>query len=243
MPGLGRVTPPDWEHVSKYPMLRKLERLSPLPPDAKKEYHVPVLYDQGQTQMCVGYSASGFMSAVEEPEFNTAITFDAADIYQWANANDGISETHEGSTVRAGFEFLANSGAKSTGEWIPTEPIDQRHKIKQYLWAKNVHEVLHYLYTTSPVVIGINWYADMMNPDQNGFLSVSGDIDGGHAILVRALDLVGGFVTLRNSWGSWGFNGTGDAYLKIEDLDRLLKEDGEATAAIDYIEIPTISAP
>ena len=63
--------------------------------------------------------------------------------------------------------------------------------------------------------------------EEQGFIKPKGSILGGHAILVRGINVKQNYFLLRNSWGkSWGKNG--DCKLTFKDMGRLLKEDGEA---------------
>lgn len=82
-----------------------------------------------------------------------------------------------------------------------------------------------------PVVLGVNWYEAMFEPDEEHTLHVEGDIAGGHALLCNAVSLKRQAVWLSNSWGlDWGFNG--GAWLGFEDLQRLLEEEGEACVPV-----------
>lgn len=233
----GRLPPPDWEHVEKYPMAKLLGALPPQPkPPLTKSWVCPVLYNQGETPRCVGYGTATLESALEyvgDPEWGIQ-PYDANDAYRWANANDGFPQPHDGSLTRTGFEYLVKVGAKLRHftRRHPDEPV--RHKESKYLWARSMDDLLLFIATTSPGMIGINWYEEMFEPDPNGIIRARGRQAGGHNIVVRGYDLNHGWLILRNTWGAWGFHNTGDAFLPLEDAQRLIfEEDGEAGAIVD----------
>jgi hypothetical protein len=59
-----------------------------------------------------------------------------------------------------------------------------------------------------PAVLGINWYTAMMDTDEEGFVSVAGKVEGGHAILCNGVSVKREKFFLSNSWGlSWGLSG------------------------------------
>lgn len=84
------------------------------------------------------------------------------------------------------------------------------------------------------MVLGIDWYNDMFDPDADGLLHVTGGVAGGHAILANGVSLKRRQVRLENSWGvNWGVDG--HAYLGFDDLGTLLAGDGEACVPVKRI--------
>lgn len=79
-----------------------------------------------------------------------------------------------------------------------------------------------------PVMLGINWYEGMYDPDDHGVIRPTGSVEGGHEILVRGIDLQRKRFRLRNHWGvDWGIKG--DCYLDFADMERLMNEQGDVT--------------
>jgi hypothetical protein len=94
------------------------------------------------------------------------------------------------------------------------------------------------------MVLGINWYENMFDPDASGYLHVGGTVAGGHAILANGvkcvwkdplnpdrtftnLDQKKSFVKVHNSWGTgWGMGG--NAKITVEEFGYLLGDNGEA---------------
>jgi hypothetical protein len=134
-------------------------------------------------------------------------------IYALAQRNDEWpGEDYDGSSVRGGAKALQAMG-----------------KISAYGWAFNAQDALQWVGNHGPVVLGTNWYASMMTPRQDGILIVKGRNIGGHAYLLLGYDDRKDLALIQNSWGTdWGLNGR--AWIRYVDLDRLIKEDGEACA-------------
>lgn len=172
-------------------------------------------FDQGDTPECVEYAWHHFM--VDGPiKRRPAPVWPFGTLYNAAQlVDEWPGEDYEGTSVRAGAKVLQSWGL-----------------ISNYYWAFDADTVARAILNRGPVVIGINWYEDMFEPNEEGILSVSGVLAGGHALEVDGVSLVTGLAKIKNSWNtSWGLGGT--AYLSLEDLDRLIKEDGEACMAIE----------
>lgn len=168
--------------------------------------------DQGQTSQCVGYSWTH--EAISKPKIRTATAATATKIYKLAQTLDewpGVS--YDGTSVLAGAKAYQQLGF-----------------IGEYRWAFNWLDGITGVSRHGPGVIGINWMTGMMDTDQDGYVHYSGDMVGGHAILLRGVDMKNRRVLLHNSWGrSWGgtLKGPGTAWLTFGDLDRALKDQGE----------------
>lgn len=179
----------------------------------------PVL-DQGNEGACVGFAHSGRVMSDPDRDrdiddaYARLVYRDAQKVDEWPGEN------YEGTSVLAGAKVLAARG-EYTG----------------YHWAFSIEDVLWSIGYLGPVVLGIPWLTGMFTPRPSGLLDVIGPVEGGHAILARGVRLKARLtgegldpievVRLRNSWGAWGPLG-GDCYLRVEDLERLLKADGDA---------------
>ncbi|MEU0664338.1 hypothetical protein [Streptomyces lavendulocolor] len=218
-PRLDRV--PEFDMRSKeYPIRTLVTERAPL---RSAGWACPDWLDQGREGACVGFAWSHELIAapVQVPAINNSF---ARGVYQEAQRLDEWpGENYSGTSVLAGAKAIAARGY-----------------MEEYRWAFGVDDVLRTLGYFGPVVIGIKWYESMFDPAPNGLLEVSPGEFGGHAILVRGvslrarLDGQGGtmpVVRLRNSWGrDWGVDG--DCYLRIEDLDNLLRDEGEACVPV-----------
>lgn len=193
-----------------------------------------VYNDQGREGACVGFGWTHELAA--RPKVIRKDSDFALQIYHRAQEIDGY-DFESGTTVLAGVkaiqEILSHDG----------KPL-----IQEYRWAFGIQDVLRVIGYRGPVVLGINWYYNMYEPDEKGFISASGEIVGGHCILAKGvkivkvlpdvsahwenIDLDKSYVRLHNSWGT-GYGLGGDALISVRDLAKLLDEDGEAV-------IPTI---
>lgn len=125
----------------------------------------------------------------------------------------------DGASVLAGAKAVRNEGA-----------------ISNYAWAFGIDDVLQTISRKGPVLLGINWYESMYETDGNGLVTISGRVVGGHCIMASGYHprhpMFGECVEWTNSWGpTYGINGKG--FIRIKDLSRLLREDGEACIPTD----------
>ena len=174
-------------------------------------------FDQGNVGACVAFAMGHELAARPSEVTNLNYDYLLKEIYWEAQRNDpweggsypGASPQYEGTSVLAGVK-----AARKLGHF------------NEYRWAFNTNDALYGIGHNGPAVIGVNWYAGMLSPDSSGFITPTGSILGGHAVLVRAINMKKGYVTIRNSWGlDWGING--DCYMSFDDFDKLLSERGE----------------
>ncbi len=165
--------------------------------------------DQGREGACVGFAWAHELAAaptrIETGEAEARVIYrEAQQIDPWPGEN------YEGTSVLAGAQVVQRYG-----------------HMAEYRWAFGLQDVVDTVGAYGPCVLGVAWYDGMFRVGEDGFIRVAGRVAGGHAILCRGVNLRGEYVTLRNSWGrSWGKGG--DCRLSFADLDRLLREDGEA---------------
>lgn len=201
------------------------------------------LIDQGEEGACVGFSVTNELMArpaeVKFPNLEDANEFARSAIYYEAQRNDpfpggeypGASPRSGGTSVLAGMQAAHELGY-----------------FKEYLWSFGLHDLCLGLAHKGPAVLGLWWYDTNYTPDSNGFIGPRGNRVGGHAILARAIKLVKlndglrltwdnvdrdrSYITLRNSWGVWGHEGSGDCYVSLRDMGHWLDDDGEAVFAV-----------
>jgi hypothetical protein len=188
-------------------------------PPRSYTWSVPVNLNQGAEGACVGFGFAHELAA--RPASVPGMTNDfarqkiywrAQQLDPWAGgAYPNANPFYEGTSVLAGAQVCTKE-LKLYGA---------------YHWAFSLDDVIMALGYKGPVVLGVNWYEGMWDTDALGFIRVRGALVGGHCILAHAVDLRNKRVSLFNSWGkNWGIGGK--AWISFADLDRLLKEQGEA---------------
>lgn len=175
--------------------------------------------DQGSTPHCVAFSWAHWISDGPKmtsifPDRNPGV--DTYHLYCEAQKRDpwpGDCNTplYDGTSVRA--------GAKVLQEW---------GYIQEYRWATTAEQAVNAVLTQGPVIVGTMWYYDMFFPSRTDWiLSPTGGGVGGHAYVLNGVDTEKGLFRIKNSWGkNWGRGG--HAYIRIEDMDKLIKNYGEA---------------
>lgn len=195
----GRVHKPD-ERDKKYRIKRcKIDR-------AVRYWPNRVHLNQGSTPACVGYAWAHWL-------LNAPITqcVNALGIYEIARRFDEYyGENYEGTSVRAGADVLRMLGF-----------------VTEYRWAWTLPPVIETLLDKGPIVAGVNWREDMMEPDANGFIHATGAAVGGHAILLNGVNLTEQKIRVHQSW-DWC-----KAWISFADMKRLLSDDGECCLAIE----------
>ena len=175
-------------------------------------------YNQGQEGACVGFAIAHELAATPVEVLGLTFDYIVKSIYHEAQKTDpwpggsypGAIPKYEGTSVLAGVKIAQGLGY-----------------FNSYRWAFGLNDLLLGLSSAGPAVLGIKWYSNMTNPDVNGFIKPTGQLQGGHAILARGVNWNDKYVILHNSWGrQWGKDGT--CYITFDDLDKLLKDNGEA---------------
>jgi hypothetical protein len=214
--GLGRLVQKDARNAN-FPLPKQA-----VPPDVRERFWWgSQVLDQGDTPQCVGYAGYGWLAGgpiTNKPPFS------ATDLYHWAQERDEWpGQDYDGSSTLGLMKALKEKGY-----------------ISEYRWAFDAETLVSWILTKGPVLVGTNWYTDMFMPNiYNGFLEVDGQNVGGHEWRIVGADRdkmcpdkTIGAVRMVNSWG-YGCGDHGRAWVSFKDLDRLIKEDGEAVTAIE----------
>lgn len=201
-------------------------------PFRSRTWSCDVYNDQGREGACVGFAWTHELAA--RPKIVRRDANFAHQIYKRAQQLDGTpGEDYSGTSVLAGVKAVMEL-SNSRGNAF----------IREYRWAFGIEDVAKVIAYKGPVVLGINWYYDMYTPDINThFITPTGDLVGGHAIMANGVrivkkdkalpaiwdnvDTARSWVRLHNSWGR-DYGDGGDAYITIDNLDSLLRNQGEA---------------
>lgn len=186
--------------------------------------------DQGPDGACVGHAFAHDANA--RPVVRRVDSAGAFGLYHRAQVLDEWpGEAYSGTSVLAGAKAYVEAGF-ATG----------------YHWAFSLAQLVLGLGHEGPAILGINWRAQMMDTNAEGFVKVAGSVVGGHAILARQVHLVWragtttadkhapdwfthvdtdrSWIRLHQSWGgAWGQAGT--ARVTLRDVGELLADSGE----------------
>ena len=164
--------------------------------------------DQASDPYCVGFGWAHELIAVPVPILSIDYDY-AVKIYHGAQDNDEWpGNDYAGSSVLGGWKYCKLLGWYNEVSWA--------FSIQDWILGVQI----------GPAVIGITWKTDMMSPDSNNFIHVSGWNEGGHCILLNGYNAEEHYFTLHNSWGSsWGING--ECKISEDDMNLLREDDAE----------------
>jgi hypothetical protein len=177
--------------------------------------------DQLETGHCCGFSMANF--GINDPINSRYVTEHGHQFYYLCKIKDGEPRAENGSDIRSVAKVL----------------VDLKI-IEGYAFANTMEEVKYWLLHKGCVIVGTDWYEDMMTPDENNIIHIRGKKVGGHAYLLTEYTK-DNMIGIQNSWGSaWGKNGK--AYISAKDFEKLLTRwGGEALAAVEIkhsVEVP-----
>lgn len=180
--------------------------------------HFGAILDQGNTGSCTGHAAAHALATrpmYQKRQYNHD---DAMRFYSLGTQNDQW----------LGNEFPpVDEGSSALGVCKGLKAIGE---ITSYRHCFGLYQTLGAL-VLGPVMIGINFYEDMFRLNKGGFMVPGGQVAGGHEMCLVGINTNGAYVTGINSWGpGWGLKGR--FKMAFSDLDRLLREDGDATVAV-----------
>lgn len=183
----------------------------------------PLVLDQSNIGMCVatafGYElalAPVYVSGITIPKLLNKVYYEAQKIDPFPGGDyPGANPKSSGTSILAGVKTLQALGYYGA-----------------YRWAFSAQELAFGISAEGPAVIGINWYAGMMQPDKNRLIRPTGKLLGGHAVCVRGVNFRTQTLLLQNSWGKdWGANGC--CLISFKDMERLLNRNGDAVFPVN----------
>lgn len=240
-PKFGRLILKD-ERNKEYPLKKLLRSAKPTVKARKERIWRPHWQgNQGNTSMCTAYSflhyfehdpvrhprSYGKYKDAPYPCIDPRILYcEAQQLDPWpGGCNTGQPDSYDGTSVLAMMQVAQARGY-----------------ISEYHWeTKDVDNVAQAVLLLGPVIIGSDWYRNMMlrQGDKNtpdSLLLATGPKVGGHAYLIDEINLTskrkGREVGIFNSWGiDWGW--AGRAYMSLDTLEKLMREDGEVCIATE----------
>lgn len=206
--------PPNNTHWFK--AMAYLGQITPTPPpptDTIVWSHGDQVLDQEETPHCVGFDAAAWGNVL--PYNDRFTNEDGHKIYYECKVIDGEPGRENGSYIRSGAKALQN-----------------RRRLTAYAFATRVEDMIEWVRTKGPIMVGTAWYTGMFYPDDKHYVKATGYMEGGHAYcLIGHSQSEAAFIFL-NSWGrSYGNNGI--FKMKVADFAPLLADDGEACVALE----------
>jgi hypothetical protein len=210
VPGMGRGLVNHDPRSMTYPAVDLVDQTKP----RTKGWRRGRAYDQGNTSQCVAFTGVGILNSTQlslSAPYDVRSRIRPGELYDGARDRDEWpGRNYEGTSGLGLCRYLKETG-----------------RIQEYRWCFGLDQTLLALSWLGPVGIGVNWREDMWDTDLDGYIHASGDAVGGHEVELTAIDTRKKRVTLTNSWGpGWGVGGK--AHLTWVDLDRLLRDDGDA---------------
>ncbi|GAA4344868.1 hypothetical protein [Angustibacter luteus] len=182
--------------------------------------HVPV-FDQGSLGSCTGNALTGALAT--DPLFGglpqgTTLDEDkAVEIYSAATKIDPYDGEYPPDDTGSDGLSVAKV-AQSLG------------LISGYRHAFSLADALDAL-QDGPVITGVEWFAGFDRPSADGTVEISGEVRGGHEIVVDEYDAATGKIGLTNSWGDgWGVDGR--FHMTAATWGKLLDRQGDVTILV-----------
>lgn len=213
--GLGRKVAHD-ERSRTYPALVAAGK----PKTVDWPIHAPVL-DQGQVGSCTGNAMAQWL--------NTDYAAPARAGRGYFTENDAVSIYSAATKIDNAPGVYPPTDTGSAGLFV-AKVAKTRGLIRSYAHCFGFAHFAAAM-QVSPMIVGIDWYAGMNDPDKAGLIKVHGGLEGGHEILVRGLNVEKQRVRIRNSWSSsWGL--VGEADISFADFTLLLSRQGDLTVPV-----------
>lgn len=201
--GLLEREKPDQRNLSLHDLLRARGILGKKP--VTRKWALDIAYDQGQKGICTA-TMDGHMLAAEPlliqtvstPSGVVPITLDwlEENIYFKAQLIDGFPG---GASPGAG-KFSEGTGMLATAKMTKRWDL-----IGAYYFAKTFEEMQLGLSYIGPAGIGIPWFKNFYEPDENGIIRMGGSKSGFHGIAGLAIDMENQWIEVQQSWGpTWG---------------------------------------
>lgn len=178
------------------------------------------IFDQGELGSCTGNAAAGVLGT--DPFFGTV-------------QNLVINEK-----LAVALYSAATKLDDADGSYPPDDTGSDGNSVAKA--ARNANYISGWQHITSldaaqtaiqsgPIITGVNWYEGFDSPDDDGVVTISGEVRGGHEFELVGYNADKKLWKAANSWGdSWGDKG----YFYFSDVDfaQLLSEDGDATTFV-----------
>lgn len=221
-----RISKDDRDHGF---LMRRMLAAPGTPLPARKTWRIAsTALNQLRTSTCVGHGWDNFLRCAP---IQTSKNVDQLrwDIYRLAVGLDEWKDNDNEAKLPNGDEGLSSGTSVRAG----AEAVTKLGYLNSYVWSFDAQPVVEWLQSKGPVVGGFTWYTSMDDVSPEGIVRITPTArpDGGHCFCIRGVNTTRDLVLCTNSWGDdWGKSG--EFWLPIRDLERLIHEDGEACSAV-----------
>lgn len=234
---LGRLSAPDGRDKN-FSIARRISGTLPLPTQ-RLWFQDGWWGDQGDTSTCTAYAWTHYHCDVMRlpapagglayPRSVAELPPQVRDFYCREQTRDPwpgdcVALPHyDGSSVRAGASVSAEDLTRSL--------VNPGTKKIEYLWAFDIATIMHTVANYGPMVIGVDWWNSMFQPDRNGVIVVDyqSGMAGGHAVMLNGfVRVIGGnhWYRGKNNWGrKWGDKG--NFWIRQRELAKLVDPSAE----------------
>jgi len=195
--------------------------------------HIPIL-DQGDVGSCTGNAMTGALG--------TGPLWDALPKgHPVLDENEALKIYSEAEVIDGNGPYPPNDDG-SSGPSVAKAAEDDG-LISGFNHYTDLDSTLQAL-MNGPVILGVNWYSSFDTPAADGTVAIGGNayVRGGHEVLVRTVDVASQMIGLDNSWGT-GYGVDGSFKMSYATLERLLSENGDATAPLPLKVVPPTPTP
>jgi hypothetical protein len=183
--------------------------------------------DQDGTQSCVGHAWKHRKMMV--PQRNMG-GLDAMAIYREAQKIDpwaGEEPLYFGTSTEAGAEVCRREGS-----------------VERYVWPDTEEDVIRFLLTEGPVVVGTDWWSGMDVLGRGAEVKAEGWLRGGHDYVIDYWNRLGNWGMILNSWGPNAFGYRGRAKITRETLMTLIfQRGGDCCGATERRKVALLPLP
>ena len=177
-------------------------------------------FDQGSIGSCTGNALAGWFNTQNgghrtgDPLKSEA---DAVRYYSLGTGLDSWPGTYPPDDTGCDGESVCKA-ARAAGD------------LTSYHHAFGVDHMLGALMVT-PVIVGTVWSVGMFTPDENGVVTPSGNVVGGHEYEAVGYDPATGLIEFWQSWGlTWGRRGR--FFIHRDPFSELLQQQGDVTVPV-----------